>query len=119
MQYNKTQGKGWNSVLIVTTETIVNKKIIEVKGLVTGSIVQSRNIGKDILSGLKSIVGGELKSYTEMLEDSKTIVKKRLIQQAEQLGANAIVGVKFELAAGQGTSELIGYGTAVVIELNP
>lgn len=103
-------------MIIVTTETIPNKNVVEVKGLVTSSIVQSRNIGKDILSGLKSIVGGELKSYTEMLEDSKVTVKKRLIQQAEQAGGNALIAVRFELAAGQGTSELIGYGTAVVIE---
>lgn len=103
-------------MLIVTTETIVNKSIVEAKGLVTSSVVQSRNIGKDIVSGLKSIVGGELKSYTEMLEDSKKMVKERLIKQAEELGANAIVGLRFELAASQGTSELIGYGTAVYFE---
>ncbi|MCM3588008.1 YbjQ family protein [Mesobacillus maritimus] len=103
-------------MIMVTTETVGDKKIKEVKGLVTSSIVQSRNIGKDILSGLKSIVGGELKSYTEMLEDSKTMVKSRLIKEAEALGANAIVGLRLELAAGQGTSELVGYGTAVVIE---
>ncbi|MFJ8527470.1 YbjQ family protein [Bacillus sp. NPDC094106] len=103
-------------MLIVTTETIVNKSIVEVKGLVTSSVVQSRNIGKDIVSSLKSIVGGELKSYTEMLEDSKEMVKERLIKQAEELGANAIVGLRFELAAGQGTSELIGYGTAVYFQ---
>ncbi|MFJ8356814.1 YbjQ family protein [Bacillus paramycoides] len=103
-------------MLIVTTETIVNKSIVEVKGLVTSSVVQSRNIGKDIVSSLKSIVGGELKSYTEMIEDSKKMVKERLIKQAEELGANAIVGLRFELAAGQNTSELIGYGTAVYFE---
>lgn len=83
--------------------------------LVTSSIVQSRNIGKDILSGLKSVIGGELKNYTQMLEDSKKAVRERLVNQAEELGANAIVGLRFELSAGQGTSELIGYGTAVVI----
>ncbi|MGM0899752.1 MAG: YbjQ family protein [Bacillota bacterium] len=103
-------------MIMVTTDTVANKNIVEVKDVVTSSIVQSRNIGKDLLSGLKSIVGGELKSYTEMLEDSKTTVKSRLIQQAEQVGANAIVGLRLELSAGQGTSELIGYGTAVVVE---
>ncbi len=103
-------------MILVTTDTVPNKNIVEVKGLVTSSIVQSRNIGKDLLSGLKSIVGGELKSYTEMLEDSKTTVKSRLIQQAEQAGGDAIVGLRLELSAGQGTSELIGYGTAVVLE---
>ncbi|MDA1475445.1 YbjQ family protein [Bacillus sp. CLL-7-23] len=103
-------------MLIVTTDAIVGKNIQEVKGLVTGSIVQSRNIGKDILSGFKSVIGGELKSYTGMLEDSKKMVKERLIEQAEAAGANAIVGLRFELSAGQGTSELIGYGTAVIVD---
>ncbi|ASB89461.1 YbjQ family protein [Bacillus sonorensis] len=103
-------------MLIVTTDTIAHQTVQEVKGIVTASIVQSRNIGKDILSGLKSVIGGELKNYTEMLEDSKKMVKERLVKQAEELGANAIVGLRFELSAGQGTSELIGYGTAVVID---
>ncbi|KAA6452772.1 YbjQ family protein [Bacillus swezeyi] len=103
-------------MLIVTTDTIANQNIAEVKGIVTSSIVQSRNIGKDILSGLKSVIGGELKNYTQMLEDSKKAVKERLAEQAEAQGANAIVGLRFELAAGQGTSELIGYGTAVLID---
>ncbi|QEY88633.1 protein of unknown function DUF74 [Bacillus amyloliquefaciens] len=103
-------------MIMTTTETIAGKQITEVKGLVTSSIVQSRHIGKDLLAGLKSVVGGELKSYTEMLEDSKKAVKERLIREAEQLGANAIVGLRFELTAGQNTSELIGYGTAVTAE---
>lgn len=103
-------------MLIVTTDNIASKRIIEVKGLVTSSIVQSRNIGKDLLSGLKSIVGGELSSYTEMLDDSKQAIKERMIREAEGMGANAITGFRFTLAAGQGTSELIGYGTAVVVE---
>ncbi|ASF28288.1 hypothetical protein WV34_05740 [Bacillus amyloliquefaciens] len=101
-------------MIMTTTETVAGKQITEVKGLVTSSIVQSRHIGKDLLAGLKSVVGGELKSYTEMLEDSKK--KERLIREAEQLGANAIVGLRFELTAGQNTSELIGYGTAVSAE---
>lgn len=103
-------------MLIVTTDTIAGHDIQEVKGIVTGSVVQSRNIGKDILSGLKSVIGGELKNYTEMLEESKRMVKERMVKQAEESGANAIVGLRFELSAGQGTSELIGYGTAVIID---
>lgn len=103
-------------MLIVTTDGIANKNILEVKGTVTSSVVQSRHVGKDLLAGLKSIVGGELSSYTEMLEDSTKMVSERLIKHAQALGANAIVGVRFELAAGQGTSELIGYGTAVVVD---
>jgi uncharacterized protein YbjQ (UPF0145 family) len=103
-------------MLIVTTETITGKHIVETIGLVTSSVVQSRNIGKDLVAGLKSIVGGELKSYTEMLDDSKKMVQERLVKQAQQAGANAIIGFRLELAAGQGTSEVIGYGTAVIVE---
>ncbi|KKB72090.1 MULTISPECIES: YbjQ family protein [Bacillus] len=103
-------------MLIVTTDTIAGHNIQEVKGIVTASVVQSRNIGKDILSGLKSMIGGELKNYTEMLEESKRMVKERMVKQAEESGANAIAGLRFELSAGQGTSELIGYGTAVIID---
>lgn len=103
-------------MIIASTETIANKAIIDTKGIVTSSIVQSRNIGKDFLSGLKSIVGGELGSYTEMLEDSKEIALARITEQANKLGANAIVGFRFTLTSGQGTSELIAYGTAVVVE---
>ncbi|MFD3448124.1 YbjQ family protein [Microbacteriaceae bacterium 4G12] len=103
-------------MLIVSTDTIAGKTITEVKGIVTSSVVQSRNIGKDLLAGLKSIVGGELKSYTEMLEDSKAVVKERIITQAQDLGANAIIGFRFELAATQGTSEVIAYGTAVITD---
>ncbi|MEH7152944.1 hypothetical protein CN404_30100 [Bacillus thuringiensis] len=103
-------------MLMVSTDIVATKTIIEVKSLVTGSVVQSRHVGKDLFASLKSIVGGELSSYTEMLEDSKRIVKERLEQQAKKLGANAIVGLRFEMAAGQKSLELIGYGTAVIIE---
>ncbi|EOQ08766.1 hypothetical protein IKC_06409 [Bacillus cereus VD184] len=104
-------------MLMVSTDRVVTKTIREVKGLVTGSVVQSRHFGKDLFAGLKSIVGGELSSYTEMLEDSKRIVTERLEQRAKEIGANAIVGLRFEMSAGQGSSELIGYGTAVIVEL--
>lgn len=103
-------------MIIVSTETIANKTIIDTKGIVTSSIVQSRNIGKDFLSGLKSIVGGELSSYTEMLEDSKEIALARIKEQATHLNANAIVGFRFTLTSGQGTSELIAFGTAVLVD---
>lgn len=103
-------------MLIVTTDSIANKTITDVLGTVSASVVQSRHVGKDIMAGLKSIVGGELTSYTEMLVDSTDMVKERLIKEARALGATAIVGVRFSLTAGQGTSELIGYGTAVIAE---
>ncbi|MBE7104251.1 YbjQ family protein [Bacillus cereus] len=103
-------------MLMVTTDTVATKEITEVKGLVTASVVQSRHVGKDIFASLKSIVGGELSGYTEMLEDSKKMVRERLEQQAKEVGANAIIGLRLEMAAGQGSSELIGYGTAVIVK---
>ncbi|HDR6247702.1 TPA: YbjQ family protein [Bacillus cereus] len=103
-------------MVMVSTDTIVTREIIEVKGLVTSSVVQSRHIGKDIFANVKSIIGGELSGYTEMLEDSKKMVQERLQKQVKEIGGNAIVGLRFELAAGKGTSELIGYGTAVVLQ---
>lgn len=104
-------------MIITTTNTIPGKTIVETKGMVTASIVQSRNIGKDILSGLKSIVGGELSSYTEMIEDSKKAVIRKMEEQAKEMGGNAIVGFRFAFTSGQMTSELIGYGTVVKIEV--
>ncbi|MGE6964044.1 YbjQ family protein [Bacillus thuringiensis] len=103
-------------MIIVSIEKIPGKSIIDVKGLVTSSVAQSRHIGKDLAAGLKSVVGGELSGYTEMIEDSNKIVKERLIQRAKQMGANAIVGVHFDITAGQGSVELIGYGTAVIFD---
>ena len=103
-------------MIIVTTDTIPGKTIAETKGMTSASIVQSRNIGKDILSGLKSIVGGELASYTEMIEDSKRDVIRKLENQAKEMGGNAIIGFRFSYASGQTISELIGYGTVVVVQ---
>ncbi|ABS24110.1 YbjQ family protein [Bacillus cytotoxicus] len=103
-------------MLMVSTGSVPTKTITGILGLVTGSVVQSRCVGKDLFASLKSIVGGELVSYTERLEDSKKIVKERMEKEAKELGGNALVGLHFEMAAGQGSSELIGYGTAVIIE---
>ena len=97
-------------MLIVTTDTIVGKEIIEVKGLVKGSTVRSKHIGKDIGAGLKTIVGGELKGYNEMLIEARQIAFGRMADEAESLGANAIVGVM------AGAAEMVAYGTAVVVK---
>lgn len=103
-------------MIIVTTPTITNKTIIEEKGLVAGSVIQSRNSGRSILSRLKSIIGGELKSYTRMMEDAKKMAKERMAKEAESMGANAIVGFRFALTSGESTTELIAYGTAVILK---
>jgi uncharacterized protein YbjQ (UPF0145 family) len=103
-------------MITATTNKIAGKNIIEVKGYVSGKVVQSRNIGKDIMAGLKSMVGGELKGYTEMISDSEKMAIERMIQEAEKIGANAVVGMRLQSSAGQGTFELIAYGTAVIAE---
>ena len=104
-------------MLIVTTDTIVGKEIIEVKGLVKGSTVRSKHIGKDIGAGLKTIVGGELKGYNEMLIEASQIAFGRMADEAESLGANAIVGVRLMSSAVMaGAAEMVAYGTAVVVK---
>lgn len=104
-------------MLIVTTDTIADKKIVQVLGLVKGSTVRSKNIGKDIGAGLKGLVGGELGSYTEMLTEARQIAIGRMVEEAEDMGANAIVALRLQSSAVmQGAAEMVAYGTAVVVE---
>ncbi len=104
-------------MIVVTTETIPGKEIVDVIGVVSGGTVQSKNIGKDIGAGLKGLVGGEMKSYTVMMEEAREIALKRLIDKAADSGANAVVSMRFMTSSIiQGASEVIAYGTAVVIE---
>ena len=92
---------------------------IEALGLVKGQIVQSKNIGRDFMAGLKTIVGGEIKGYSEMIESAREIATKRMCEEAEKLGADAIVNVKFgSSAVMNGAAEIIAYGTAVKIKKN-
>jgi uncharacterized protein YbjQ (UPF0145 family) len=100
-------------MIIVNTETIPGKNL-ELLGLVKGSTVQSRHIGKDIMSGLKTIVGGELTAYSEMLDDARAQATKRMVDEAKQLGADAIVNVRYSSSSVmQGAAEMLVYGTAV------
>ena len=86
----------------------------DVLGMVKGNVVQSKNLGKDIGAGFKTLVGGELKSYTEMLQEARQIATKRMVDEAESLGADAVINVKFASSAiMQGAAEVIAYGTAV------
>ena len=104
-------------MLIVTTDQIPGKEIKEVIGVMSGGTVQSKNIGKDIGAGLKGVVGGEMKSYTALMEEARDIALKRLISKASDAGANAIVGMRFMTSSIiQGASEVIAYGTAVFVE---
>lgn len=100
-------------MILVTTETI-NGKELEMLGLVKGSTIQSRHIGKDIATSFKTIVGGELTAYTEMMDSARALATKRMVAEATALGADAVVGVRYASSAVmQGAAEVIAYGTAV------
>ena len=99
-------------MLLVTTETIAGEEL-EPLGLVKGSTIQSKNIGRDITQGLKTLVGGELKSYTDMMNQARQIATNRMIEEAQALGADAIVGVRYTSSSIlQGAAEVMAYGTA-------
>ncbi len=100
-------------MLTVNTDYITGKKL-ELLGLVKGSTVQSKNIGKDIGAGFKTIVGGELKSYTQMMDEARAIATRRMVEEAEALGADAVINVRYASSAiMQGAAEVMAYGTAV------
>ncbi len=104
-------------MLVVNTETIPGYRVVELRGLVQGNTVRAKHLGRDIAAGLKNLVGGELRGYTELLTESRREAMQRMIAQAQQLGANAIVNVRFSTSAvTQGAAELYVYGTAVVVE---
>ena len=101
-------------MIVVTIENVPGKEIIEALGIVKGDIVQTKHVGKDILAGLQNIVGGEVKGYTQMMEEARKVATSRMIEEAEKVGADAIVGVKYSSAEiMQGASEIMAYGTAV------
>jgi uncharacterized protein YbjQ (UPF0145 family) len=100
--------------MIIATITEIPGREHKVLGLVKGSIVQSKHIGRDIMAGFKTIVGGEIKGYTEMLSEARQTATDRMIEEARKLGADAILGVRFESASiMQNAAELLAYGTAV------
>ena len=100
-------------MILVNTDYISGKEF-EMLGLVKGSTIQSKNIGRDITQGLKTIVGGELTAYNEMMNDARALATKRMVAEAEELGADAIVNIRYASAAVmQGAAEVMAYGTAV------
>ncbi len=104
-------------MVVVNTETVPGYRISRVLGLVQGNTVRAKHLGKDLLAGLKNVVGGEIKSYTELLTEARRQAVERMIAQAEQLGANAIINVRFSTSSvASGAAELYAYGTAVLIE---
>ena len=104
-------------MLVLTIENVPGKKITKVVGLVKGSTIRAKHIGKDIGASFKQLVGGELKGYDEMLEEARKVAIGRMVEDAEGKGANAIIGFRLTSASiMQGAAEMLAYGTAVVIE---
>lgn len=104
-------------MLLTTLEYVPGKTITKHLGLVQGSTVRSKHIGRDIMAGFKNIFGGELKGYTELLQESRDEAVARMQQQANSIGANAILNIRFSTSnITQGASELYAYGTAVVLD---
>ena len=102
---------------LYSTENIVGSTIIESLGVVKGEIVQSKNLGRDFMAGMKTIVGGEIKSYTMMIQEAREIATNRMIEEATKLGADAIVGIKYSSSSVmQGAAEILVYGTAVKLK---
>jgi len=104
-------------IIVTTTESIPGYRIVKVLGIVSGSTVRARHIGKDLLAGLKNIVGGEISEYTELLAEARDEALRRMIKKARALGANAVVNVRLGSSqVAQGAAEILAYGTAVIVE---
>ena len=101
-------------MIVVNTEDVPGRQIVQVLGLVQGNTIRAKHAGRDIMAGFKNLVGGELKGYTELLTESRRQAIERMMQQAQQLGADAVVNVRFTTSAiTGGAAELYAYGTAV------
>ena len=101
----------------VTSDQIAGKKIVKVFGLVKGNTIRARHVGRDILAAFRNIVGGEITDYTKMIAESREQSRDRMVAEAEALGANAIVTIRFSTSSMmQGAAELLCYGTAVLVE---
>jgi uncharacterized protein YbjQ (UPF0145 family) len=104
-------------VILTNTEEVPGRTIREFYGVVSGSTVRAKHVGKDLLAGLKNLVGGELRGYTELLVEARQEATSRMVEEARGLGANAVVNVRFATSSvAQGAAEIFAYGTAVRIE---
>ena len=104
-------------MLLSTTDEIAGKKIVKHLGLVRGNTIRARSVGRDILAGLRNIVGGEVTEYTKLMAESREQAMDRMIEHAQQLGGNAIVGLRFSTSEVMThAAEILVYGTAVVVE---
>lgn len=107
-------------MILTNLEHIPDARIIKHLGLVQGSTVRSKHAGRDLMAGLKNIFGGELSGYTELLNESREEATERMMEQARQLGANAILNIRYSTSSiASGASEIFAYGTAVVLETTP
>ena len=103
--------------LISTTTEVPGFRVVRVLGVVSGSSVRARHLGHDIVASLKNLLGGEIREYTELLVESRNIALKRMIEKAKRMGANAVIGFRFTSSMiGGRISEMLAYGTAVVVE---
>ena len=104
-------------MIVVTSETIANKRIVKTLGLVRGNTIRARHIGKDIMAGLRNIVGGEVHEYAKLIAESREQSLDRMVEEAATLGANAIIATRFTTSVMMGgAAELLAIGTAVVVE---
>jgi uncharacterized protein YbjQ (UPF0145 family) len=104
-------------MIVSTTEQVPGHVLVEVLGVVSGSTVRAKHLGRDIMAGLKNIVGGELKGYTELLSESRSMALDRMTEEARRLGADAVVQVRLATSTlAQGAAELLAYGTAVRLQ---
>ena len=104
-------------MIVVTTDRIEGKQMVKTLGLARGSTIRARHLGHDVMAGLRNIVGGEITDYTKMLTESREQALQRMVEQAEGMGANAIVGTRFVTSmVMSGAAELLAYGTAVVVK---
>ena len=100
--------------MIVTTADVIPGQVVQVLGLFRGNIVTSKNIGRDLMAGMKSIVGGEIVSYTQMTDEARQVAEDRMVTAAQSLGADAVVAMRFASdSIAEGTIEILAYGTAV------
>lgn len=107
-------------MIVSTSSTIANHRVVKTLGLATGSTIRARHIGKDILAALKNIVGGEIEEYTKMLGEAREQALDRMCAHAKTLGANAVIGTRFNSSYVMGSaSEILAYGTAVIVEPEP
>ncbi|MBK27433.1 MAG: hypothetical protein CMO77_01210 [Verrucomicrobiales bacterium] len=106
-----------SKIILVTTPTVPEKRIVHTLGLVRGNTIRARHVGKDIMAALRNLVGGEVTEYAKLLAESREQALDRMIEQAEALGANAVTGVQFQTSVIMGgAAEMMAYGTAVIIE---